>query len=40
LFFASSRDITERKKIETMLRRHKQVIDTSIDGFLGIRYAG
>lgn len=33
LFFASSRDITERKKAESILRLHKQVIDTSIDGF-------
>lgn len=33
LFFASSRDITERKKNEAVLRRYKQVIDTSIDGF-------
>ncbi|MDD2915928.1 MAG: PAS domain S-box protein [Gallionella sp.] len=33
LFFASSRDITERKKTEAMLMRHKLVLDTSIDGF-------
>ena len=31
--FASSRDITERKKIETVLTQHKHVLDTSIDGF-------
>ena len=33
LILSSSRDITERKKIEAMLRQHKLVIDTSIDGF-------
>jgi PAS domain S-box-containing protein len=33
LFFATSRDITERKQAEAILRLHKQVIDTSIDGF-------
>ncbi|MFA6016190.1 MAG: PAS domain S-box protein [Gallionellaceae bacterium] len=31
--FASSRNITERKKTEAMLMQHKLVIDTSIDGF-------
>jgi PAS domain S-box-containing protein len=31
--YASSRDITERKKVEAMLKQHKLVIDTSIDGF-------
>jgi PAS domain S-box-containing protein len=31
--FASSRDITERKKAEAVLRQHALVIDTSIDGF-------
>ena len=33
LIFASSRDITVRKKAEAALRRHKVVIDTAIDGF-------
>jgi hypothetical protein len=33
LLLSSSRDITERKKIEAMLMQHKVVIDTSIDGF-------
>jgi len=33
LILSSCRDITERKKTEAMLRQHKQVIDTSIDGF-------
>jgi PAS domain S-box-containing protein len=33
LFFATSRNITERKKAEAVLRQHKLVIDTSIDGF-------
>jgi PAS domain S-box-containing protein len=33
LILSSSRDITERKKTEAMLMRHKLVIDTSIDGF-------
>lgn len=31
--FAASRDITERKRSEAMLRRYKQVIDTTEDGF-------
>ncbi len=31
--FASSRDITERKKIEMMLKKHKLVIDSANDGF-------
>ena len=31
--YASSRDITERKKTEALLKQHKLVIDTSIDGF-------
>ena len=31
--FASSRDITARKQAEAVLKRHKLVIDTSIDGF-------
>jgi len=31
--FSFIRDITERKKTEAMLRQHKMVIDTSIDGF-------
>ncbi|OGS83515.1 MAG: hypothetical protein A2061_06250 [Gallionellales bacterium GWA2_59_43] len=33
LFLSASRDITERKKAEAILKLHKQVIDTSIDGF-------
>lgn len=33
LILSSCRDITERKKAEAMLRQHKLVIDTSIDGF-------
>ncbi|MDO8988997.1 MAG: PAS domain S-box protein [Sideroxyarcus sp.] len=33
LFFAASRDITARKRAETVLRQHKLVIETSIDGF-------
>ena len=31
--FASSRDITARKQAEMILKQHKVVIDTSIDGF-------
>ena len=31
--YASSRDITVRKQAEAVLRRHKLVIDTAIDGF-------
>jgi len=31
--FSFIRDITERKKTEAMLRQHKLVLDTSIDGF-------
>lgn len=31
--FASSRDITARKKAETVQAQHKLIIDTSIDGF-------
>lgn len=31
--FASSRDITGRKQVEAVQRRHKLVIDTAIDGF-------
>ena len=32
-FFALSRDITGRKRVEAALRQHKLVLDTSIDGF-------
>ncbi len=31
--FASSRDITERKKLQSVQQRHKQVIETAMDGF-------
>ena len=31
--FASARDVTGRKQAEALLRQHKTVIDTSIDGF-------
>jgi len=31
--FASSRDITERKKMQAVLQRHQQVIETAMDGF-------
>ena len=31
--FASSRDITERKKVQAVMRRHEQVIETAMDGF-------
>ncbi|HLP96973.1 MAG TPA: PAS domain S-box protein [Sideroxyarcus sp.] len=31
--FATSRDITERKRTELALRRNKQVLDTAMDGF-------
>jgi diguanylate cyclase (GGDEF)-like protein/PAS domain S-box-containing protein len=31
--FASSRDITERKKIQAVMRRHEQVLETAMDGF-------
>ncbi|HZW26536.1 MAG TPA: PAS domain S-box protein [Gallionella sp.] len=31
--FASSRDITERKKAEALMRQHEKVIETAIDGF-------
>ena len=31
--FASSRDITERKKTQTLLQRYQHVIETAMDGF-------
>ena len=31
--FASSRDITERKRMQTAMRRHEQVLETAMDGF-------
>jgi diguanylate cyclase (GGDEF)-like protein/PAS domain S-box-containing protein len=31
--FAASRDITERKKIQSVMRRHEQVLETAMDGF-------
>ncbi len=33
LLLAAIRDITERKKTEAALKQHKQMLDTSIDGF-------
>jgi PAS domain S-box-containing protein len=33
MMLASTRDITERKKVEAVLKQHKLVLDTSIDGF-------
>jgi diguanylate cyclase (GGDEF)-like protein/PAS domain S-box-containing protein len=33
LFFATSRDISERKKAERVLRTHSQVLDTAMDGY-------
>lgn len=31
--FAASRDITERKKLQAVMQRYKQVIETTVDGF-------
>ncbi len=31
--FASSRDITERKKMQNAMRRHEQVLETAMDGY-------
>ncbi len=31
--FASSRDITARKKMQAVMKRHEQVIETAMDGF-------
>lgn len=31
--YAASRDITERKRLHNMSQRHKQVLDTAMDGF-------
>ncbi|MCK9200182.1 MAG: PAS domain S-box protein [Gallionella sp.] len=33
LLFASSRDITERKKAEAAMKQHEKIIETAIDGF-------
>jgi len=38
--FAASRDVTDRKQAEAVLRRYKKVIDTTVDGFWAIDMQG
>ncbi len=39
-YFALSREITERKLAEAVLRKHKMVLETSIDGFWTVDMSG
>ncbi len=40
LFFASSRDITQRKKSESLMRYHTQVVSNTHEGFWGVDEKG